>query len=145
MTSPALRERLANLVPGQHVDVDGLVESPPPPGHRDWLPSLLGIAHFLASIGGRWIISLPLGTTTSMPTTGLLDEVVSSVSTEGLLEPPSVYRMVPVECPDRWEGENHRWSTRVSDSTIQVVSINRSHLEAEEPFTASVLFEVWSE
>jgi hypothetical protein len=133
------------LAVGGHVHLDRLVESPPPPGSRDWVPIVHELVASLVERGGNWLVTVPVGTglhiSQELPTA---KEVFDHVNVTELREPPAVYRAGDKLVPNTWEGEYYARKRVIAPSVTEIVSFGRSSdTPADEPgFSAQIAFEV---
>ena len=137
---------IGRLRVGQRVHLDGLVADPPPPGSQLWLPIIGAVVAGLEGREGRWVVKLPLGFLTELPTSQPTISRIFALLTsdEVLMEPPSVTHLARAYVSSTWEGENHRWQSRSAAGSLAVTSVSRSLRESldGEPFFCEMLWEI---
>jgi hypothetical protein len=147
MTSKANQwEAVHQLVIGDHVHLHELVEKPPSPGSRDWLPILQQLVAHLMGHGGHWGITLCIGEAQGIPadTALTVDNVFEYVDASDTYEPPAVYRLSERAILNRWEGEQHKWSRMLEPAVMEHVGFNRPKDERPERggWFAQITFEI---
>jgi len=113
------------LPEGAHFHLDEVLEGAPRPGSRAWLPILRELARDLASRGGFWTLSLPVGEAALRTPLPDPDGVFDSVSEPERSAQPAVHRLGPTLQGHTWNGQHYVARHMVSDGLWEVVSFAR--------------------
>lgn len=117
---------LLSLTAPDHRHLDRLVEQSLPPGSREWLPIMLDVVEYLLDKDGRWLVTLPVGTTFVPPrSSASIPDVFACVDVAEKAEPPAVYRMWDIPAAPTWEGERHEWQWVVRPGVVEHVRFQR--------------------
>lgn len=147
MTSTANQWKAVHeLVVGDHVHLPELVDNPPSPGSRDWLPILRQLVSHLVEHGGHWGVTLRIGEAPMIPTEVTLTaaDVFEWVDATQEYEPPAVYRLSERAGLNKWQGEHHRWARVVEPCVTESITFSRPKNDPPDKggWFAQITFEV---
>ena len=137
--------QIRQLALGDHLHLDEVLDSPPPPGSRNWSDLIRELVRTLAQGGGEWTVVMTIGTVSQVPTVlpnG--DDLFDLVSSEPVVEPPAVYRLNDTIMPRHWEGECHSYIRVAAGGVTEIARIDRSAAAAarNEAFRVALVFEI---
>jgi hypothetical protein len=145
VTSKPAWSELQTLEIGDHMHLDGLVDDPPPPGSRDWLPVLEQLVAYLVRQDGHWGVTLRVGVAPHLPKACVTAaNVFEYVDSTQVSEPPAVYRLTDKALANTWEGEYHGWNRVLEPRVTEDVRFDRpkNDLPDSGGWFAQVTFEI---
>jgi hypothetical protein len=135
---------LETMKPGEHPHLDASLDAPPAPGALAWLTIMERLAQELQFHTGAWAITLPLGTTNTIPDSTDRTTLIHHCDPASTSEPPYLSRLSEHWQLNSWEGELYNWKRQIAPTIVETISFNRSLIEADEgePYWALLMLEI---
>jgi hypothetical protein len=131
------------LATGDHIHLDTLVENAPAPGSAAWLPLVLDLVTYLADLGARWVVTVPVGVVDAVPAVPpTAVKLFDIIDERELGETPAVYRIAAGGPNLRWAGEIHEWRQPLKPNVLEVLTLSRHAAEPNAAWDARIEFHV---